>query len=173
MSDNTINQSVNSTSLVYDTGTSFNGNVNFELNQGTYSDEIEIISPYIASIFTSIQSTLEGFNSLVQSANSYFLENEEIEKISLPDFQEINFQVNMLPNNGITNKTKTATVTASSLKIRASANGKSNQIGSIQNGETVEILESDESWTKISYQDASGTTIEGYVGTKYIEENSD
>ncbi|MBQ8891580.1 MAG: SH3 domain-containing protein [Bacilli bacterium] len=159
--------------LEYNTSISFNGNVSFELNQGTYSDETEIISPYIANIFTSIKSALEGFNSLVQSATSYFEENKEIENMPLPDLQEINFSVDLLPNNG--RKTKNATVTLdgyNTLNIRPEIGTKKDPIGSVPNNATVEVLdekgtdEQGNEWIKISY---SGE--KGFVKTENLKYN--
>ena len=165
-------KNLNTKSLCFEKEMSFPGNASFELNQGTYSDETEIISPYIESLFTGINSTLSGFNSLIQSANNYLKDNEEIENMSLPDLQEINFSIEMLPNNGSKNKTAIVDTDRTILRVRSGPGNENNIKYEIPSGTTVNVLKSEGDWTKISYENKNGQTDEGYVLNSFLKYNN-
>ena len=153
-----------------DDSLSLNGNLNFELSGGTYSDEAEIIG-YIENIFTSISKTLENFNSLIQSANRYLQNNNDISSSKIEGLLEINFDINL---DGLNSKLPFATVTTSggNLNIRNGEGTDTKIVGKLPNGKNIRVLEKGDSWTRIAYTDDNNEEQYGYVSNRYINFNN-
>jgi hypothetical protein len=60
-------------------------------------------------------------------------------------------------------------VTTSTLALRANANGKSAQVGTLQLGQVVAVVSSKRDWTEVVYEYGDGQTISGWVFTRYTE----
>ncbi|MCD7714852.1 MAG: SH3 domain-containing protein [Lachnospiraceae bacterium] len=60
-------------------------------------------------------------------------------------------------------------VTTTGVNIRSEASADSEKLGSLVAGSQVEVTENlDDGWSKITYVDSSGSTVEGYVMTQYL-----
>ncbi|MCD7885882.1 MAG: SH3 domain-containing protein [Lachnospiraceae bacterium] len=61
--------------------------------------------------------------------------------------------------------------TTTGVNVRSEASAESTKLGSLVAGSQVEVLENlDDGWSRITYIDSSGSTIEGYVMTQYLTE---
>ncbi len=57
------------------------------------------------------------------------------------------------------------------LNVRDSASSDGTLLGSLPEGSAVEVLENmDDGWSRISYIDSNGSTVEGYVMSEYLSE---
>ena len=90
-------------------------------------------------------------------------EEAELIKITM---EEINKDFKGVELAVIEPTTQTATVKASSLRIRKGPGTSYTKIGSMPNGATVEIISYDSSWSKIKYGN-----ITGYCSTHYLKLN--
>ncbi|MCD7762333.1 MAG: SH3 domain-containing protein [Lachnospiraceae bacterium] len=60
-------------------------------------------------------------------------------------------------------------VTTTGVNIRSEASADSEKLGSLVAGSQVEVTENlDDGWSKITFVDSSGSTVEGYVMTQYL-----
>ncbi len=60
-------------------------------------------------------------------------------------------------------------VTTTGVNVRSEASADSEKLGSLVAGSQVEVTENlDDGWSKITYLDASGSSVEGYVMTQYL-----
>ncbi|MCC8044565.1 MAG: SH3 domain-containing protein [Clostridiales bacterium] len=61
--------------------------------------------------------------------------------------------------------------TTTGVNVRSEASAESTKLGSLVAGSQVEVLENlDDGWSRITYIDSSGSTVEGYVMTQYLTE---
>jgi len=59
--------------------------------------------------------------------------------------------------------------TTTGVNVRSEASAESTKLGSLVAGSQVEVLENlDDGWSRITYIDVSGNTVEGYVMTQYL-----
>ncbi|MBR3661169.1 MAG: SH3 domain-containing protein [Bacilli bacterium] len=155
--------------LSYDSSVNLNGNLDFQLKGSTYSEETEITS-YINNIFTSVEECLEGFNKLITSANSYIQSNNNVSNIPTPDLKTLNFSVD---TSGLMAETSSKVKTdGGNLNVREEGSKSSKVVGKLASGTDVKVIEKGEEWSKVSYTDSNNETKEGYVSSKYLEENS-
>ncbi|MCD7954924.1 MAG: SH3 domain-containing protein [Lachnospiraceae bacterium] len=61
--------------------------------------------------------------------------------------------------------------TTTGVNVRSEASAESTKLGSLVAGSQVEVLENlEDGWSRITYIDSSGSTVEGYVMTQYLTE---
>ncbi|HDX9580471.1 TPA: SH3 domain-containing protein, partial [Bacillus pseudomycoides] len=68
------------------------------------------------------------------------------------------------PENIVTSTQETGTITATSLRVRSSANTNSNILGNLKQGEKITVLGKANGWAKIAYNGK-----EGYVSLEFVQ----